>query len=159
MFNGNDNGNLVSRRISYWYSSFMDETLFVHRNSFSVYRGVCWWHSESAECRNIVHRFFKIVERTSTMIATVGSACGIRIWRQHEWRDWFWAAEATLGKVANSTITRKWKWWFVNGWKFKSVSCNATEFLNLYRLGIHASVCLGITLTNNDVSVEEIRYA
>jgi len=61
-------------------------------------------------------QIFKIFERTSTTIAPVGPACRVRIWRQHEWRDWFWAAEATIGKVADSTITRKWKWWFVNGW-------------------------------------------
>jgi len=34
MCNGNDIGNLVSRRISWCYSSFMDESLFRHRNFF-----------------------------------------------------------------------------------------------------------------------------
>jgi len=37
----------------------MNETLFLHRNSFPFYRGVCWWYSESAACQKIVHRFSK----------------------------------------------------------------------------------------------------
>jgi hypothetical protein len=90
------------------------------------------------------------------MIAPVGPACRVRIWRRHEWRDWFLATEATLGKVSDSAIMRKWKWWFVNGWKFKSLSWNATEFLNPWRRGICEWVCLGTALKNN-ISVVRMR--
>jgi hypothetical protein len=59
----------------------------------------------------------------------------------------------SLKRVANFTVTRKWKWVFANGCECESPLCAATYMLNSCQDGENASMSCGIELTSNDISV------
>jgi hypothetical protein len=53
---------------------------------------------------------------------------------------------SNTGEVTPSTITRRWKWLSVNGWKRKFPLSTANKFLNSWQDGKNASKCSRIML-------------
>jgi len=93
----------------------------------------------------------KIFYHRYIMITPVGSAHDRLLWAQHTWRNWFWAAELTLGR----TPIVQWGsssgcWWIVAK---ANVQHAMIEFSSLYHYGTNTSMCLGSMLKNNGTSM------
>lgn len=102
--------------------SFMGETHFPYQNSPPVDQGIWWWYKESEECQKIVQKVQKYFI-TDKWWSPVGTAHEGLLSAQHTWRNWFWAAELTLGRTTNFTM-RKFKWLLMNGCKGISPTCH-----------------------------------
>ena len=121
----NDTGNLVPTRYSYRNSVVVRET---NENSPPIY--TCWftprWTTDAAASPR---KFYWTSMMTN---APFGRAHSGRLWTQHEWSYWFWKTNESQFEIhlLHSTIRRKWKWLFVNGFEGKGQISTDKEFLN-----------------------------
>jgi hypothetical protein len=61
------------------------------------------------------------------------------------------------GMVLNSAIMNKWKWLFINIFKFKSPISSMTEFLKLYSDKMKALISSGFMVKTN-ISLKRMSY-
>ena len=141
-------GSNIGKEWLVWFGICGWHIFHLSKFTFSIDRGVRWWHYESTACQRLGQR------AKHAQCDKDRCECGTHGGPDFSQCDgWSNASE-----VAHSTVMREWKLLIVNGCKFKCLMPEATGLQMPWQDGTNASMCLGITLKNNDTLVNWMSY-